>query len=205
MNVPLPVKILSLVLHYSASRHCTLRTPFSQTQFKVNRRHLYAFPGRMLSTRAQCLVFCCNISGQWNAHLNVHLLRFCFFFFKFILWKRASEHEWRKGRERGSERIPSRLHTVSAEPDVGPEVTKRWDWTLNPLSHSGAPVCWVWTDMCLKTPDSCQDTEGQYHHSCLHTLNLNFLPFIFSFWHHNVPKVVSLTNSHMPSASCSAC
>ena len=28
-------------------------------------------------------------------------------------------HEWGRSRERGRERIPSRLLTVSAEPDVG--------------------------------------------------------------------------------------
>ena len=31
----------------------------------------------------------------------------------------------RRGAERGTERIPSRLSTVSAEPDVGLELTNR--------------------------------------------------------------------------------
>ena len=45
------------------------------------------------------------------------------FFFKFIYFERErereSEHKWRRGRER--ERILSRLCTVNAEPDMGPE------------------------------------------------------------------------------------
>ena len=39
---------------------------------------------------------------------------------------------WGRGRERGRERIPSRLHTVSAEPDamrVGPKPTNRESMT----------------------------------------------------------------------------
>ena len=52
-----------------------------------------------------------------------------------------------RGRERGRERIPSRLHTVSAEPDVGLETTNceimTWVETksqiLNLLSRPGAP------------------------------------------------------------------
>ena len=41
------------------------------------------------------------------------------FFFKFIYFERRGRAE----RERGRERIPSRLHTVSAEPNVGLELT----------------------------------------------------------------------------------
>ena len=49
--------------------------------------------------------------------------------------------------ERGRERIPGRLHTVSTETDVGLKLTNRdimtWaeikSWTLNRLSHPGAP------------------------------------------------------------------
>ena len=33
--------------------------------------------------------------------------------------ERERDHERERGRERGKQRIPSRLHTVSAEPDVG--------------------------------------------------------------------------------------
>ena len=36
---------------------------------------------------------------------------------------RAEERQ--RGREREGERIPSRLHAVSAEPDVGLELTNR--------------------------------------------------------------------------------
>ena len=41
----------------------------------------------------------------------------------FIYFER--EREWVRGRERGRERIPSRLHTVSTEPDAGLEPTNR--------------------------------------------------------------------------------
>ena len=51
------------------------------------------------------------------------------------------------GEEGQRERIPSRLRTVSTEPDVGFELTnheittcaKTKSWTLNRLSHPGAP------------------------------------------------------------------
>ena len=58
-------------------------------------------------------------------------------------------HKQGKGkRERKEERIPSRLHAVSTEPDVGLELTNHeiMTWaeikslTLNQLSHPGAPV-----------------------------------------------------------------
>ena len=34
-------------------------------------------------------------------------------------------YEWGRGRKRGKERIPSRLHAVSTEPDAGLEPTNR--------------------------------------------------------------------------------
>ena len=40
-------------------------------------------------------------------------------FFNIHLFLRDSELEQGKGRERGTERIPSRLRAVSVEPDVG--------------------------------------------------------------------------------------
>ena len=45
--------------------------------------------------------------------------------FKCIYFEREKAH--RKGRERGreTERSPSRLHPVSAEPDAGLELTNR--------------------------------------------------------------------------------
>ena len=49
-------------------------------------------------------------------------ISFFFFFTKFIYFER--ERESREG-QRGRERIPSRLHTVSEEPDVGLEVMNR--------------------------------------------------------------------------------
>ena len=37
--------------------------------------------------------------------------------------EREQAHEQGRGRERGRERIPSKLHAVSAEPDVGLDLT----------------------------------------------------------------------------------
>ena len=62
-------------------------------------------------------------------------------FFKNVYVFISREREWEK------ERIPSRLHTVSPEPDVGLELmnheimtrAETKSWTLNQLSHSGAP------------------------------------------------------------------
>ena len=46
-------------------------------------------------------------------------------FFKFVYLFRETEREYKQGRaERGRERIPSRLHAVSAEPDTGIGPTK---------------------------------------------------------------------------------
>ena len=41
--------------------------------------------------------------------------------FKFIL----TEYKWGRGRERGRERIPSRLRTVCTEPHAGLELTNQ--------------------------------------------------------------------------------
>ena len=46
-----------------------------------------------------------------------------FFFFKYLFILRGRECEREKGRERGSQRIRSRLCTVNAEPDAGLEPT----------------------------------------------------------------------------------
>ena len=56
-------------------------------------------------------------------------------------------HKQRRGREKGREGIPSRLRTVSTEPDMGLEPTHHKLMTqaevkspvLNQLRHSGAP------------------------------------------------------------------
>ena len=42
-----------------------------------------------------------------------------------IYFERETEHKWRRGRERGRKRIPSKLCTASAEPDTGLELTDR--------------------------------------------------------------------------------
>ena len=78
---------------------------------------------------------------------EISLVYFNLFFLSlFILRERDRE---RKGqRERGGERIPSRLHTVSTEPKAGLELMNHeimtWaeiqSWLLNWLSHPGAPI-----------------------------------------------------------------
>ena len=81
-------------------------------------------------------------------HIFHLTFQFHFFFsFLFILRERKSVHQKGRGRERGRERIPNRLCTVSTEPDMGLclmnyEImtwaeTKSLD--LNHLSRSGAP------------------------------------------------------------------
>ena len=53
-----------------------------------------------------------------------------------------------RGKERGREKIPGRLHAVSTEPNVGLDLTNHEIMTraetkshmLNQLSHLGAPV-----------------------------------------------------------------
>ena len=79
------------------------------------------------------------------------------FFVKFIdlFWERErerereSEPEWGRGEtEREREKIPSRLYTVSTQPDTGLELTNCEMVTLanirsrslNQLSHPGAPT-----------------------------------------------------------------
>ena len=62
-----------------------------------------------------------------------------FFFKKYVFILREKEHNQGRGRERGRERIPSRLHTVSTELDTGLEPTNHKimtgaeikSWTLN--------------------------------------------------------------------------
>ena len=59
--------------------------------------------------------------------MDLHKKTLCFFFynfFKFIYFERERERERERAgsdRKRGREKIPSRLHTVSLEPDMGPK------------------------------------------------------------------------------------
>ena len=57
--------------------------------------------------------------------------------------EKSRESAWGRGRERGGERIASRLHAVSAEPNVELKLTNCEIMTgtkvLNRLSHPGAP------------------------------------------------------------------
>ena len=79
---------------------------------------------------------------------NFNFRQFFFFFFLslfiYLFRERESACAWEQQRE--GERIPSRLPTVSTEPDVGLKLTNHeimtWaetkSWTLTRLSHPGA-------------------------------------------------------------------
>ena len=68
----------------------------------------------------------------------------CFYLF---LRQRETEHEQGRGRERGRHRIQSRLHALSCQHRARRRARThglwdhdlRWSWTLNRLSHPGAP------------------------------------------------------------------
>ena len=73
-----------------------------------------------------------------------------FYFLNVYLFQRQRERDWKwagEGLREREERIPSRLHAVSAEPDAGLSIMNRvimtWaeikSWPLNRLSHPGAP------------------------------------------------------------------
>ena len=76
----------------------------------------------------------------WTRSFNV-LYLFIIYLYLFILRESTSGG----GAEKDRERIPSKLHFVSTEPDAGLKPTNReittWaeikSWTLNRLSHSG--------------------------------------------------------------------
>ena len=65
----------------------------------------------------------------------------------FTYFEREKECEQGEGHREREREIPSRLHTVSAEPDMGLKPTpceimtqaEIESWTLNKLSHPGAP------------------------------------------------------------------
>ena len=61
---------------------------------------------------------------KWNKGKSVIFLSFFFKFLQFILKEREKRREQQWGqRERGTQIIPSRLHAVSTEPDVGLDPT----------------------------------------------------------------------------------
>ena len=49
---------------------------------------------------------------------------------------REREPEHRRGRERGTERIPSRLYAISGEPDTGLDLTNPGDHDLSQNQES---------------------------------------------------------------------
>ena len=84
-------------------------------------------------------LYICNLSVYLCSFLLVSL-----FFFEVLLiyFEREKACEQGRGRERGRERIPSRIHVVSAEPDVGLNVMShelKSSQMHNQLSHPSAP------------------------------------------------------------------
>ena len=87
---------------------------------------------------------------KWDLMADLLVLRSFFLgnFFNVYLFLRESESKHGRGRERGRERIPSRLCTVSSEPDVGLKLINYeimiWaeikSQMLNQLSHPGTPL-----------------------------------------------------------------
>ena len=57
-------------------------------------------------------------------------LFFIFIFLSLFIFDKESTRAHRRGRERGRQRIPSRLCTLSKEPSVGLELTKHETMTL---------------------------------------------------------------------------
>ena len=55
----------------------------------------------------------------FGVFFSVNMVQHC----KGIYSEKESKQEQGRGRDRGRERIPSRLHAVSAEPDAGLELT----------------------------------------------------------------------------------
>ena len=62
------------------------------------------------------------------------------FFFKFIylFWERQRQRRWGRGKKRGRERIPSRLHTAGTESKAGLELPKLQDHDLSWNQESDA-------------------------------------------------------------------
>ena len=119
-----------------------------------------------------------------NEWVNVSvILYFCLFkkpdifFFKFIFERERERVCARVGegpRERGRERIPSRLWAVSAEPDAGLKLTNREIMTradirsqiLHQLSYPGTPLMCSFknvTEGCLGGPVSRASDFGSGH------------------------------------------
>ena len=106
-------------------------------------------------------------SCRWHSHSSQeaalwfwHWLFIYFIYFKLcIYFERERQCEWGRGRERGKERIPSRLLTVSTEPDEGFDLTKPWDHDLsqilNQLSHPGAPGIGLYAPISLTSTHWC--------------------------------------------------
>ena len=92
---------------------------------------------------------CTGYAHHWNAQ-NWRKNRY--FTLIYLFWERQRQYKQGRSRKREGERIPSRLCTVSTEPHAGLELKKLGDhdlsqnqgWTLNWLSHSGAPNCYYW-------------------------------------------------------------
>ena len=102
--------------------------------------------------RARCLA---------QTHELWDILFIDLFTYLVIYWVRERERERERdhggGEERGRDRTPRRCLTVRAEPNAGLDLTNReimtWakikSWTLNRLSHPGAPVQWLFKNFFL--------------------------------------------------------
>ena len=95
----------------------------------------------------------------------------------FVYFERERGKAWAGEGQRGRERIPSRLHAVSTDPDVGLESTNHeiMTWAeiksqrLNWLSHPGTPMTNVFA-LSLHL-------SYFHHHSIVCTLEIPGLPF----------------------------
>ena len=89
--------------------------------------------------------------------------------FILFLRQRETEHEWGRGRERGRHRIRSRLQALSHQPRArrGARTHRprdrdlSWSWTLNQLSHPGAPKFFFNVYLFLRQRDRAWTGEGQ--------------------------------------------
>ena len=109
--------------------NCEIMTSAKIKSPTLNQLHHSCTPPRLFF---KYLTFTLPLTLEKQFCFFLNLLRF-FFKFNYLFWQRQKQREWGRGKER----IPSRLHDASAEPDTGLELTKPWS---HDLSHPGAPA-----------------------------------------------------------------